>query len=1306
MTAIITKQNAKDGAFIGGSGGSIDVDDAEFVNLHVKNNVTVDNDVIVNGTSIANHESRITALEESNSTIVDGLDDFAITASTLTITETALSIAFTAPSNYDGDLFEVVWFDNSAVLSFHEGKYHNVKITNGELTNGENTYEVSEVIDDDCPKIYMSKSMMELYTTGFMRINYIAPQKTSVIDCAIKCTTIDADNCFKLMRSPLPDFYEMRNYGEKHDYYYCDYGYVPGTAEFDELLDGQVFEFFDEVFGTTYKMVKKDGEWQGTNYSWHIPGNVVVNGETSFSKHKTQPLMIQINDVNTSIIDVLLKDYSHRNPFEVMNEQGLITFNDCTIDRFSNDTTYYYMYVKCTIKKSCNFTVTVNINNTPYTTEFGFEYSSYEPESCYKVNSPNCYNLIPYHHCGKVEIDNPPYGLILYMPKDPQFIHTITDVDYEPNTNTFSFLASNGMYTVTPRPEACTTLYTNYNIQTSGVVIGENIESHVFVLNSLGNTVDVAVNNISQLQNYCQELQQEIHNMNNKTTWFDVLAEVVKIGATVIFGGGGGCIMKIAENGLSNLMGLSFAADEEIGAAVINACDRASMVLGPEIVSEELVMLSNDELLDGTICYRYRCLKLDPSYDIIVGVAIDGTGEVIRTDHYTTTDDAINYEFPILKIISVNKIVSVTINHIPHSRSELGLGETLRDDHILSSAATVKLIENHKKNIMSTMNEYYTKEQVDEKFIDENELKTYILNTNLKTEQVKIRTTENSSYIDDFGEEISEKLQKAIINIEGKLINDDNTYTDITGSYEFVSFDQETIKHKNNDDDVISIYYRYYDGEISFNDNYNVLIESFTISLPSTTFNDNEIPSMNFAIGNFAMKDDVDKKVDKSMIVSKIEGEVMDFTSTTKIPSCYIVRKYSDSKYFMKQYVYTTAHATNDSYYISDTHVPSTAMMMKRINETLKTYIPNDLVTETTLKDYALKTDVPSVLRKIDFTYEKLSNGMLYYVFTLANPINNFTAHVVFKWINKEGQQQTTLYEDSIRDGAIVFRKGESVVYTFEGKTVSITGKNDNTEYNESENKYEVVLPLNYKVYGELISIEETETYFAETLLFSNELNDYARKSNVIGNTGDQTISGTLRVANYIKLTSINATGRIYNPSFSNSTLDFGDNIFSFGCGGFINGDLVASGTIISNGSNTITHYCPIEAGENIDDFIIGKPVFLSGHVYKKESDQWHSSTATDTIDCICSVVSKGTWKEFVGVITEVNNNDKCIKFASHGDYLFNVDDSNIYAIGDVLLYDGRILDEDYAMTLRIQQSIVGKVSAKINEHMISLFKA
>ncbi|KAK8845758.1 hypothetical protein M9Y10_020676 [Tritrichomonas musculus] len=126
--------------------------------------------------------------------------------------------------------------------------------------------------------------------------------------------------------------------------------------------------------------------------------------------------------------------------------------------------------------------------------------------------------------------------------------------------------------------------------------------------------------------------------------------------------------------------------------------------------------------------------------------------------------------------------------------------------------------------------------------------------------------------------------------------------------------------------------------------------------------------------------------------------------------------------------------------------------------------------------------------------------------------------------------------------------------------------------------------------------------------------------------------------------------------------------------------------------------------GEEITDFKVGKPVFASGHVYKQVNDKWESSTVKDRSDCICSVVIDGSYKEFVGVITQVDETNGCITFASHGDVLFNCDDANLYQIGDVILYNGKILDEDYAMTLRIQQSIVGKVTGKINEHTLAIF--
>ena len=295
----------------------------------MKNNAIVDGSLVVNGSSITNeltnHDNRITTLENSKNDDtkfeeLDGLDDFVITADSLIndSTNNTLSIKFTAPETYNGDLFEVIYptgsdkgaIGKSSTLSYKDGKCHNVKINDDGTT--------TEVIDDDCPKIYkdegaMSAMLLDLFTSGFLRINYIAQTKTLTTNDSIKCNMIDAENCFKLFRSPLPDFYEMKQYGEHNGNYYCDYGYVPGTEEFDELIEGQVFEFFDEVFGTEYKMKKVNNEWIGTNYSFHIPGNVVVNGDTKFVNHRTQPIMIAKNDVNGHVMEVWIERYDDLN---------------------------------------------------------------------------------------------------------------------------------------------------------------------------------------------------------------------------------------------------------------------------------------------------------------------------------------------------------------------------------------------------------------------------------------------------------------------------------------------------------------------------------------------------------------------------------------------------------------------------------------------------------------------------------------------------------------------------------------------------------------------------------------------------------------------------------------------------------------------------------------------------------------------------------------------------------------------------------------------------------------------------------
>ena len=166
--------------------------------------------------------------------------------------------------------------------------------------------------------------------------------------------------------------------------------------------------------------------------------------------------------------------------------------------------------------------------------------------------------------------------------------------------------------------------------------------------------------------------------------------------------------------------------------------------------------------------------------------------------------------------------------------------------------------------------------------------------------------------------------------------------------------------------------------------------------------------------------------------------------------------------------------------------------------------------------------------------------------------------------------------------------------------------------------------------------------------------------------------------------------------------------------------------------NTTITHNAPVE--EDIDNYEIGCPVFMSGQVYNlKESPSGSGSGSdkkyniyvneTNNIDCIPSVKSTGSYKEFLGICVnkhksgdivtigdvmkkDVIINQETVDFATHGDYYFRVDDSSKYNIGDTVLYDGSIVDDDVPITNKIIKSTIGSITGIINEHYVSVFKS
>ena len=168
--------------------------------------------------------------------------------------------------------------------------------------------------------------------------------------------------------------------------------------------------------------------------------------------------------------------------------------------------------------------------------------------------------------------------------------------------------------------------------------------------------------------------------------------------------------------------------------------------------------------------------------------------------------------------------------------------------------------------------------------------------------------------------------------------------------------------------------------------------------------------------------------------------------------------------------------------------------------------------------------------------------------------------------------------------------------------------------------------------------------------------------------------------------------------------------------------------------SMTITHLAPIDEKLDINSFVIGNPIYMTGSVYVKDNNTWIKSLNNNSIDCIPSVKINGMWKEYLGICTHVlvesNENGteslsreaankilsrNCgeIKFATHGDYLVNVDNSSLYSVGDTLYIDYendepklKIVDVDMSLNIKIQRTIIGVITSIIDEKTVSVFKA
>lgn len=170
--------------------------------------------------------------------------------------------------------------------------------------------------------------------------------------------------------------------------------------------------------------------------------------------------------------------------------------------------------------------------------------------------------------------------------------------------------------------------------------------------------------------------------------------------------------------------------------------------------------------------------------------------------------------------------------------------------------------------------------------------------------------------------------------------------------------------------------------------------------------------------------------------------------------------------------------------------------------------------------------------------------------------------------------------------------------------------------------------------------------------------------------------------------------------------------------------------------TTTSVHIAPIN--EPITSFQIGMPVFTTGAIHmfltspstEEEGktvgvfvpvdnsglEEHVPGTRNPAVECITSLKTSGSWKQFLGICVEripkgtilggIEIQQDAVVFATHGDFYFRVNNTDIYEIGDIITFDGNKLSDDLRITTKVIQSIVGKVTGRLDDHILTVFKS
>ncbi|MBO5711817.1 MAG: hypothetical protein J6R47_03170, partial [Acholeplasmatales bacterium] len=330
-------------------------------------------------------------------------------------------------------------------------------------------------------------------------------------------------------------------------YYAIDFGYEEGTDEFNDLPDNFRFRLKDPIFNYNYEAIKRNNQWDFTYGNLHCKCSGKAFAAFNYlddTGGKAAGPSIIMNDSNKIALQYMMKCIGKptTDSWEVMYKN---LWDACTITIDNNEigeAAFKLDSVKTTKKEEghnqyCYMGIDYEIYSTNYilNKEYSIRMqrdnliditwkwscsslfdSGAEPGTSTTAfhTITDCFELFPFEFHSTLLFNQQTRANRLRFYATPDFLVWDVNVSYNKGTNIWRFLYDKDYVIIEHRPESCSALMTNKNLITDGIVVAQNLETHLHSLNQVANAGEELATHVAYTDNVLADIIQNLASIN------------------------------------------------------------------------------------------------------------------------------------------------------------------------------------------------------------------------------------------------------------------------------------------------------------------------------------------------------------------------------------------------------------------------------------------------------------------------------------------------------------------------------------------------------------------------------------------------------------------------------------------------------------------------------------------------------------------------------------------------------------------------------------------------------------------------